>query len=89
VTKRRAELGFDLDELSSEMSGRKAQKPATQKTGRPRILDGGTVPLSVRITDEQRKWLVREAAKKTLETGQRQDVSQLVRELIDQARGQG
>ena len=86
MIKRRAELGFDLDELSSEMSGHQAQKPATQKPGRPRTVDGGTVPLSVRITEEQRKWLVMEAARKTLETGKRQDVSQLVRDLIEQAR---
>jgi hypothetical protein len=42
---------------------------------------------SVRITDEQREWLIREAAQRTLDTNQRHDTSMIVRELIDQARG--
>jgi hypothetical protein len=86
MTKKPSDLGFDLNELSGEMSRYGAEKPAPQKIGRPRTVAGETVPLSVRISDEQRQWLVTEAARKTLKTGKRQDVSQLVRDLIDEAR---
>ncbi len=86
MAKNRSDLGFDLNELSGEMARYDAEKPAPQKVGRPRTIAGGTIPLSVRISDEQRTWLVKEAARKALETGQRQDVSQLVRDLIDEAR---
>lgn len=88
MTKERAALGFDLDELSGEMSRYGNEKTVPQKAtmGRPRTLHGETVSLSVRITDEQRQWLVQEAARTMLETGRRQDVSQLVRDLIDEAR---
>jgi len=86
VPKKPAELGFDLDELSGEMARYEEAQPSPQKPGRPRTVDGGTVPLSVRITDAQRQWLVQEAARTTLKTGKRHDVSQLVRDLIDAAR---
>jgi hypothetical protein len=88
ITKKTTALGFDLDELSGEMSRYDQEKTAPQqtKTGRPRTLHGETVSLSVRITDEQRQWLIQEAARTMLETGRRQDVSQLVRDLIDDAR---
>jgi len=54
--------------------------------GRPRLLSSSS-SFSVRITDEQRQWLIREAAQRALDTGQRHDTSMIVRELIDQARG--
>jgi len=60
--------------------------PATGSTlGRPRLLSSSS-SFSVRITDEQREWLIREAAQRTLDTNQRHDTSMIVRELIDQAR---
>jgi hypothetical protein len=61
--------------------------PAASTTlGRPRLLASSS-SFSVRITDEQRQWLIREAAQRTLDTNQRHDTSMIVRELIDQARG--
>jgi len=60
--------------------------PAASTTlGRPRLLASSS-SFSVRITDEQREWLIREAAQRTLDTNQRHDTSMIVRELIDQAR---
>ena len=96
-TKKRAEIGFDLIELTQQMSppeaGTSAPPPAVSAPvapdaalGRPRTLPRGTASLSVRITPEQRRWLLREVAQRMLQTGERQDASQLIRELIDQAR---
>ncbi|MCK7579566.1 MAG: hypothetical protein MZV65_30220 [Chromatiales bacterium] len=45
-----------------------------------------SVTFSVRLSRSQRDWLVREAAQRTLASGERHDTSMLVRELIDQAR---
>ena len=94
-TNKRAEIGFDLSELTRQMSppepGTSApavSAPAAPDAalGRPRTLPRGTASLSVRITPEQRRWLLREVAQRMLQTGERQDASQLIRELIDQAR---
>ena len=94
-TKKRAEIGFDLSELTQQMSSQAAgtSAPAASASvatdlalGRPRTLPQGTASLSVRITPEQRRWLLREVAQRMLATGERQDASQLIRELIDQAR---
>ena len=54
--------------------------------GRPRTLPPST-PCSFRLSDEQRQWLITEAADRTLHSGKRHDASMIVRELIDQARG--
>ncbi len=94
--KKGAALGFDLNELSHEVArydspqeNVRAQDKSqtTERTmGRPKTFARGTVPLSVRITHEQRTWLLHQAARQMLETGDRKDASQVVRELIDQAR---
>jgi hypothetical protein len=87
-------LGFDLDELTTQVEHyqgppkppERPQAPAAP-VGRPRTLPHDTQPCSVRLTPAQRDWLIRQAAGRTLATGERCDVSRLVRELIDQARG--
>ena len=88
-------LGFDLTELATEVdrydaptspASRREPTAAPATRGRPRSLDEDTAPMSVRLSGAQRDWLLREAARRTLATGERHDVSRLVRELIDQAR---
>lgn len=96
------DIGFDLEELAEQVNHYKGPakpmntQPAAQATpsesstprtiGRPRLLASSS-SFSVRITDEQREWLIREAAQRTLDTNERHDTSMIVRELIDQARG--
>lgn len=63
-----------------------APPPAAGTLGRPRTLPPST-PCSFRLSDEQRQWLITEAADRTLHSGNRHDASMIVRELIDQARG--
>ena len=41
--------------------------------------------MTVRLTAAQHEWLIREAAQRALETGERHDVSGTIRELIDRA----
>jgi len=71
---------------SSQPAPSDPSPPTTSTLGRPRLLPSSS-SFSVRITDEQRQWLIREAAQRTLDTGERHDTSMLIRELIDQARG--
>ena len=81
-------LGFDLDELAGTLAGYEpsAQAPAPVKVGRPRSLARDAQPVSVRLDGDQRRWLLQEAARRTLASGERHDVSRLVRELVDNAR---
>ena len=58
---------------------------APASSGRPRALMPGARPVSVRLTAAQHEWAVREAATRTLATGERCDVSRVVRELIESA----
>lgn len=83
-------LGFDLDELAGKVAG--YEQPANASAtpapvGRPRSLARNAKPISVRLDGEQRRWLMEEAARRTLASGERHDVSRIVRELIDDARG--
>lgn len=87
-------LGFDLDELDGAVSGYERPAKAPQSTsepaqtpGRPRTLANDAQPVSIRLDGAQRRWLLEEAARRTLASGERHDVSRLIRELIDQARG--
>lgn len=86
-------LGFDLDELDGAVSG--YERPATasqhaaepgQTPGRPRTLARDAQPVSIRLDGAQRKWLLEESARRTLASGERHDVSRVIRELIEQAR---
>jgi hypothetical protein len=84
-------LGFDFNELEASITQyeppSKGAVPAhSAPQGRPRILPLDSVTFSVRLSRSQRDWLVREAAQRTLASGERHDTSMLVRELIDQAR---
>lgn len=80
ATKAKPELGFDIDDLQAQVD-----RYAPAPSGRPRALSPGARPVSVRLTAAQHDWAVREAATRTLATGERCDVSRVVRELIDQA----
>jgi hypothetical protein len=86
-------LGFDLDELAGTVAGyegsAKASAPtaAPAQVGRPRSLARDAKPVSVRLDGDQRRWLLEEAARRTLASGERHDVSRIVRELVDNARG--
>lgn len=62
--------------------------PATSAgaLGRPRTLPP-SIPCSFRLSEDQRRWLITEAAERTLQSGRRHDTSMILRELIDQARG--
>ena len=96
------DIGFDLNELADQVNHYKGppkpmdakqdtsplSKPSTSAgtLGRPRTLPPST-PCSFRLSEEQRQWLITEAADRTLHSGQRHDASMIVRELIDQARG--
>ncbi len=40
----------------------------------------------MRLDGEQRRWLLEEAARRTLASGERHDVSRIVRVLVDSAR---
>ena len=94
-------LPFDLDELSAQVDryerppGTPAIEPEPAASppwtpapaGRPRTLDKDAAPISVRLSPGQRRWLLEEAARRTLDTGERHDVSRILRELIDRARG--
>ena len=71
---------------SAQPAPSESSPPRTSTIGRPRLLASSS-SFSVRITDEQRQWLIREAAQRTLDTNERHDTSMIVRELIDQARG--
>ena len=82
ATKEKPALGFPLDDLETEMNH---YNRAPASSGRPRALAPGARPVSVRLTAEQHEWTLREAASRTLATGERFDVSRLVRELIDRA----
>jgi hypothetical protein len=88
-------LGFDLEELDGAVSGyeqppkakdQPAPDQAPAQAGRPRTLARDAQPVSIRLDGEQRKWLLAEAARRTLDSGERHDVSRIIRELIDQAR---
>lgn len=98
IPKSAPKLGFDLEELEAqvehyEVTPKAARGQPTHSNvtavplGRPRTLPRDAVTFSVRISPAQRDWLVREAAQRTLDSGERYDTSMLVRELIDQARG--
>ncbi len=80
-------LGFDLAELSAHMTPAPASQSTAAPLGRPRTLPETPAALSVRLTPAQRTWLLQEAARRTLASGERHDVSRVVRALIDQARG--
>ncbi len=82
-------LGFDLDELAGTVAGYQqlANASVPAPVGRPRSLARTAKPVSVRLDGEQRQWLLEEAARRTLASGERHDVSRIVRELIDDARG--
>jgi len=84
MAKQAPQLGFDLDELERE-SSRYRQEPVARKAGRPPMLHKPR-PCSFRLPEEQYRWLIEEAARRTLETGKRWDASMIVRELIEQAR---
>jgi len=84
MAKQTPQLGFDLGELEQETS-RYRQEPIARKVGRPPTLHKPR-SCSFRLPEEQYQWLIEEAARRTLETGQRWDASMIVRELIDQAR---
>jgi hypothetical protein len=80
-------LGFDLDELAGTVGGYERPAPAAAQVGRPRSLARDAKPVSVRLDGDQRRWLLEEAARRTLASGERHDVSRIVRELVDNARG--
>jgi hypothetical protein len=92
-------LGFALEDLDGAVSGYEQQPKASKadtpppepaqapvQAGRPRTLARDAQPVSIRLDGEQRKWLLAEAARRTLDSGERHDVSRIIRELIDQAR---
>lgn len=83
-------LGFDLGDLEAATNNPAlpiARPAAPTPTGRPRSLASDAQPVSVRLDGAQRQWLQQEAARRTLDSGERHDMSRVVRELIDQARG--
>jgi hypothetical protein len=84
-------LGFELAELVTQIDRDTGATPVAHPTpaplGRPRTLVQDAQPFSVRLSPDQRAWLLRTAAERTLRTGERGDASQILRELIDQARG--
>ena len=80
-------LGFDLDELAGTVGGYEQPPKASAQIGRPRSLPRDAQPVSVRLNGAQRRWLLEEAARRTLASGERHDVSRIVRELVDNARG--
>ena len=87
-------LGFDLAELATQVEHYQGLPHASERpqeaaapVGRPRTLPGDALPCSFRLSAAQRDWLLREAAGRTLTSGERHDASRIVRELIDQARG--
>lgn len=87
-------LGFDLAELTAQVDHYQGPPQAPERPqeaaaplGRPRTLPADAQPCSFRLSAVQRQWLLLEAAGRTLRTGERHDVSRIVRELIDQARG--
>ncbi len=83
-------LGFDLDELAGTLGGYEPSAqdsaPTAAQVGRPRSLARDAKPVSVRLDGDQRRWLLEEAARRTLASGERHDVSRIVRELVDNAR---
>ena len=85
------ELGFDLAELVTQIDRDAGSVPVAPPTpaplGRPRTLEHESQSFSVRLSPDQRAWLLRTAAERTLRTGERGDASQILRELIDRARG--
>lgn len=94
MSKKAPSLGFDLDELDGAVSGYDRPARASQSIpepapmpGRPRTLANDAQPVSIRLDGAQRRWLLEEAARRTLASGERHDVSRLIRELINQARG--
>jgi hypothetical protein len=89
-------LGFDLAELTAQVEHYQGPPPPSKSAapqvdpapiGRPRTLTSDAQPCSFRLSAAQREWLLREAAERTLRTGERHDASRIVREMIDQARG--
>ena len=78
-------LPFDLKDLESQSSRYDAPPPSPSQPGR-RPLAPGARPVTIRLTPAQHEWLIREAAQRALETGERHDVSGTIRELIDRAR---
>lgn len=84
TTKSKPELGFELGDLEAQTERYERTPPSP---GRPRILAQETQPISIRVDTEQRRWLLQEAARRTLASGERHDMSRIVRELIDQSRG--
>ena len=77
-------LPFDLKDLESQSSRYDAPPPSPSQPGR-RPLAPGARPVTVRLTPAQHEWALREAAHRTLRTGERHDVSRVIRELIDRA----
>ena len=77
-------LPFDLKDLESQTSRYDAPPPSPSQPGR-RPLAPGARPVTVRLTAAQHEWLIREAAHRALETGERHDVSGIIRDLIDRA----
>ena len=82
MVKTKADLGFELDDLAAEVE-RYDRAPAP--SGRPRVLPPDTRSVSVRLSAAQHDWALKEAARRTLATGERHDVSRLIRDLIDRA----
>jgi hypothetical protein len=82
ATKAKPELGFDIDDLQAQVDRYDRSPPPP---GRPRALPPGTRPVTVRLSAAQHEWTLREAATRTLATGERHDVSRLIRDLIDRA----
>ncbi len=86
-------LGFDLEELATQVEHFQSPpqptvgpQEAPVQVGRPRQLGADAQPFSVRLSAAQRAWLIKQAALRTLSSGERHDASGVLRELIEQAR---
>ena len=85
TTKAKPGLGFDLADLESQVVryDPTPTTPASQPGRRP--LAPGARPVTIRLTPAQHEWALREAAHRTLQTGERHDVSRVIRDLLDRA----
>ena len=81
-----AELATQVEHHQGPSKAPERPLEAAAPIGRPRSLPDDAQPCSFRLSAVQRQWLLLEAARRTLRTGERHDVSRIVRELIDQAR---
>jgi len=76
----------DLDALRRVREQYDTPSPAPTPPAAP---GSNAARVTIRISDDDQRWLLHEAARRQMATGERHDVSRIIRDLIATARATG